>query len=113
DLPATVCDLVAGQGGRPFPGASLARCWCGSGGPATTPFSGRALPRAAPPRAPPSPVLDPYHYLPFGDGREELYDFRADRLEVQDLAGSDAGRGPLEQLRAGLKEIDARMTRRG
>jgi arylsulfatase A-like enzyme len=113
DLPATVLGLVGLGRVVSFPGASLARYWddapeskrSGSGPvfSEVTPFAG--VPRRYPiARGDMSAlVLDHYHYIKNGDGREELYDFAVDPAESHNLANSEESRQLLEQFRTRLK----------
>jgi arylsulfatase A-like enzyme len=118
DLPATVVDLLGLGDGAPFPGTSLARMWGPSGGSDSAPDA--VLSEIdAPPRynanQDRSPVClgamkavvdrEEKVYIRGGDGREELYDLRADPLQVRDLSGSPDSGPDLERLRSALKAL--------
>jgi hypothetical protein len=47
-------------------------------------------------------VIDPYHYIKNGDGREELYHFRLDPWEKHDVSASEESQRIREQFRAAL-----------
>ena len=53
-------------------------------------------------------LVNRYHYIKNGDGREELYDFENDPLEQHDLARSEDGRRALARFRTFLETILAR-----
>lgn len=114
DLPATVLDLIGLEDKFRFPGNSLARHWLEpteTDGQAEDPLlsevSGVAF------RAEWYPVsvgdmksliIDQYHYIRRGDGREELYNFESDPEEKQDLSHSQELREMLERFRSSLKK---------
>ena len=50
-----------------------------------------------------------YHYIRNGDGVEELYNWRRDPDEEQDLAGSEQGRSLVLSLRAAMRSGSARV----
>ena len=119
DLPATVMDLLGFGDRSPFPGASLARRWrdeveTEEGAPASPLLSevGRGVrtPTHEPVSRGPmkSLVAGDYHYILNGDGREEIYDWRHDPSEEQDLYGSERGRGVIGGLRSALKSAATR-----
>jgi len=96
NLAATVVDLIGLQGDSPFPGISLRGYWDGSldfnrlGKNSLLSEVSPGYPRPA--WYPVSKgemrsfVVDRYHYIVNGDGREELYDFIADPSETNNLA---------------------------
>lgn len=118
DLPATIIDLARVQAASPFPGRSLARF----GG--TSPTGARsaeaillslfALPGDTGDRQAPlargnmrGVIEDPYHYIRNGDGVEELYDYRQDPREEDNLAASPAVTQVLTRLRELSRPISA------
>jgi arylsulfatase A-like enzyme len=114
NLPATVLDLVGLGQNNQFPGISLAQYWQGAGSnPASDPILSEMNQRSVPvqdwyPLAKgnmKSLVMDQYHYIRNGDGQEELYDYVNDPSELNDLAGSEAGRQSLSQFRTSLEAI--------
>lgn len=118
DVPATILDLVGGSdGGRGFPGRSLARFWDGE----DRARPGRDTILAEVTRAPRNPpaypvsagdmhsvVLGGYRYIRNGDGSAELYDFARDTAEAEDLSGDPAHRATLAEMRAALEAALAR-----
>ncbi|HUU33839.1 MAG TPA: sulfatase, partial [Vicinamibacterales bacterium] len=98
DLAATVGDLL-GVAGHGFPGASLAGAAVAGDEavPASSPVVFEVKPSPGQPDWFPSSkgdmagaVVGSIHYIRNGDGREELYDWRADPLEAQNLAQAAA-----------------------
>jgi arylsulfatase A-like enzyme len=127
NLPATVLDLLeSGEKGL-FPGTSLAGLW-ENGSEAATLKSEAILSEVfklktdLPEWYPitegdmKSLVMENYHYIRNGDGREELYDLQNDPAELYDLAAQphvnpelDAFRIPLERiLNQGKAKLGAR-----
>jgi arylsulfatase A-like enzyme len=91
DIPATVLDLLQIKGG--LPGNTLARYWTSSV-ETMTEYPVLSMLEYAPglPESYPvskgnmeSSVTDRYHSIKNGDGREELYDYKNDPLEKQNL----------------------------
>jgi len=109
DLAKTIADL-AELPDATFPGASLSSQW--SDGPqASSPSPVRASllqpirPQPGSPATygPMRTLFDArYHYIRRGDGAEQIFDYRNDPDEVHDLAGTEAGRRKLEELRMQL-----------
>ncbi|QEH37485.1 Arylsulfatase [Aquisphaera giovannonii] len=111
DIPATVLEM-AGLGGRsPFPGRPLTRCFRPGAGPPSGPGTavlsevGHQTTVAPTPGVPASlssvqaVTTDHDVYMRNGDGREELYDRRADPDETRNrLEGEAAAAGPLRGL---------------
>lgn len=101
-LPATIMDLL-GMANNTFPGPSLREAWNGPNGPL---FSAADLfcvesDLAANPMAPPSPVREgslrslvtpDWHYILPEKLGPELYDWRNDPQELQNLVGTPSGR---------------------
>ncbi len=93
DLPATVGDLLA-ISGHGFPGVSLAGAWK-EPGPEVSPVVFEVTSSPGQPDWFPSSkgdmvgaIVGSLHYIRNGDGREELYDWRADPLETHDLVAA-------------------------
>jgi arylsulfatase A-like enzyme len=113
DLPATVLDLVGLN--ATLPGRSLRSLWQpGVVEPADADrnagaFSELTYNRFAHADDPiqlglmRSIVHGRWHYIRNGDGSEELYDFRSDPDETDDLAAGEAGRAALTALRGALR----------
>ncbi len=114
ELPTTISDLLRSRENG-FAGASLARFWDRVRAPAVEeqrpllseadfmpdlfdwwPISKGNMK---------SLLLDPYHYIKNGDGSEELYDFKRDYAEKENLAATEEGRRFLDQFRASLDSI--------
>ncbi len=109
DLPATVMDQLNLGSVSPFEGRSLAAWWSGEEslgiredtalseveyrpGLPGWPMRGRG--------AIASVVMDHWHYIRSGDGREELYDLGVDPEELEDRARESGLENLLERLRA-------------
>ena len=109
DLPATILAL-AGSPSEGLSGTPLSRTWMPGGGdaPGSSPISQVIKSREADPKERNATtwlesVFDErYHYIRSGLGREELYAWRTDSLELVDLAGS-AGKDVIPRLRARLE----------
>lgn len=110
DVPATLLDLAgAGEPGR-LPGVSLAARWDSTrpGGPQSAAVAHVARARDRTAKGPNAAtwlesVLDgDYHYIRSGTGLEELYAWRTDSLERQNLAGTPTSGPIIQRLRARL-----------
>ena len=111
DLAATVVDLAGLGEGAPFPGSSLAGLWRGTstmGSPLLT----TVTPSPGQPDWFPSSkgemkalVHEGLRYIRNGDGREELYDFAADRWERTNLAALPERQQALAGARAALDRL--------
>jgi len=110
DIPATVADLLGVDGWPEEAGASLARHWSGNG--TTAPdavLSEVRFARNLPPQFPVSKgnmksiVMNNWHYIRNGDGKEELYDLTRDVDEQVDLTASHSAL--LEQMRTRLARL--------
>jgi len=118
DLPATIIDLLHFEGESPFPGKSLARHWeprleednlhnesllsetnYMPGHPAWFPTSKGNMK---------SILYEGMHYIRNGDGREELYKFRKDPWERDNLALSDENGKTLDKYRGILDRMVVR-----
>jgi len=119
DLAATVVDMVGLGEGAPFPGYSLAGLWRDSGGATAAMTSSPLLTTVTPSPGQPdwfpsskgdmkALVHQGMRYIRNGDGREELYDFAADRWERINLAASPDRQQALADARAAL---DRALTR--
>lgn len=105
NLPATILEL-AGAPDRDIPGSSLSQAWrtaLAVHGDVTAELEqginvGAALPNARGGMV--SRFDERLHYIRNGDGREELYDYRADPQELRNLAGEPAMRAHLLRLSA-------------
>jgi hypothetical protein len=129
DLPATVVDLLNLQSGAFFPGRSLARFWSPPSAETTagSPAAEVALSEVVltDPRDPsPERVLEYRQVLASlaqgawiyirrqENGREELYDLRADAQERHNLSGDAAMQGVLVRMRGTLDQMTAGPLRR-
>jgi arylsulfatase A-like enzyme len=110
DLPATILQLATGSPRQELPGASLTRNWLPDEDrlldrPAFSEvIQGRAGdPKAANAHTWLESILDQrYHYIRSGLGKEELYAWRTDSLELTDLARTPMGKDVVRDLRARL-----------
>lgn len=119
DLPATVVDLIGLDAQVRFPGASLSRYW----GSART-FANGEIPKLfaevligddKPKWFPESWPVDKgsmqsfvnegHHYVKYGDGSEELFNFENDPEEKDDLADFEEYQARLEQMRLAVKTV--------
>jgi arylsulfatase A-like enzyme len=108
DVPATILDL-AGIADREVPGTSLSGSWRQPGAPVqgdviaelskginvmstARNFRGDVVSR----------MDERFHYVRSGDGTEEIFDYRADPHELQNLVSDQAVRPDLVRLRAGF-----------
>ena len=117
DLPATIIDLVDLENKKQFPGSTLARYWSPEKKAAngTVPalfseiFIGGNEPDWIPQSWPvakgemKSVVAGGYHYIQYGDGKEELFDFENDPQEKDDLANSKEYTAMLKQMRLSVE----------
>jgi hypothetical protein len=55
-----------------------------------------------------SAVDERFHYIKRGDGLEQLFDYRADRAEVNDLAKNPEGEAALVRLRSAVAQFSNR-----
>ena len=97
DLAATLVD-VGGAAPGSMPGASLAAAWRSGSNAGLSPVLAEASPAINPApknltaRGPIKSLIDStWHYMRFGDGVEELYAWRTDSAEVNNLATSPLG----------------------
>ena len=114
DLPATVVDLLDVENKYRFPGNSLARHWdkkSEPGGPIEDPLisevSGVSFRSEGYPISKgdmKSLLMDRYHYIRTGDGREELYDVVSDPWEKQNLTNSEELSPMLDRFRRFLEK---------
>ena len=116
DLPATIVDLIGLGDAARFPGGSLAGLVTGEN--PHPPRDARPIlselhhPPDSPANHGESPVFvhgqiqsiikNTFHYMKFGDGREELYDLARDPDELTDLASRDVYKRVLADCRASL-----------
>jgi len=112
DLPATVLDLAGVPNDRQIPGRSLAQYWrtpdavAGSDVIAEVSKGDKVdttMPNAHGPMV--SRLDSTLHYIRDGRGHEELYAWRTDSLELDNLAGDPRWRADLERLRRGLEAL--------
>jgi len=117
DLPATIMDLVDPENKKKFPGSTLARYWNPEkkavNGTLPALFSeifiGGEEPDWIPESWPvakgemKSVVAGGYHYIQYGDGKEELFDFENDPEEKDDLANSMEYAEMLKQMRLSVE----------
>ena len=120
-VPATVSDLLGWQAAEHFPGESLARYWSGEiakarpravvselgrndKGPATYPSTKRDLQ---------SLIADQWHLILSSDGATQLFAWRSDPRESEDLAQTDAGRVVVEELRQKLMSLQQAAREKG
>lgn len=116
-IPQTIMDLIGLEEEVRFPGISLARSWDGSkaltNGEVQTPFAEVLIGGKKPdwfPKSWPadkgsmqSLVSSGYHYIKYGDGSEELFDFENDPEEEHDLTDAESGGQTLKQLRSAIE----------
>ncbi len=98
DIPATIVDLLNLKSDNPFPGESLVRFWNSPAPEDSIPYkfllSEVDFARNLPDNYPisrgdmKSIVHGNLHYIKNGDGKEELYDFRQDPDEMENLINS-------------------------
>ncbi len=115
DLPATIIDLLNLDAEPLFPGDSMARYWDGTDdldGLEAAPLLSEVNFASGVPEWYPvskgdmkSLIIDQYHYIKHGDGREELYDIERDPREKQDLISSRNGRLRVDHFRASLEQV--------
>jgi arylsulfatase A-like enzyme len=108
DLPATVLDFVEGPSPGEMPGRSLARYWTNGADRsdhADALLSELNFARNVPGWFPvakgdmKSVLWRQFHFIRNGDGREELYDYRADPWEQQNLVATKAAADTLRAVR--------------
>jgi arylsulfatase A-like enzyme len=114
DLPATVLDLTGDENQTAFPGSSLRRFFderpVGSNEAAPAMIFSELRDAFVPSWYPGSKgdmqslMTEQYHYIHNGDGKEELYDRKADPKELNDLAKSAEAQKVLEEFRNDLKK---------
>jgi arylsulfatase A-like enzyme len=124
DLPATIVDFLGLQEGSPFPGSSLAELWKSSSGSpadlaaALSPALSEVVPldgfnpdpaQVLTPRSPLAALSDQSWTFIRRDGepREELFHWREDPNEQNNLAGAPASAGVLEGMRQALNRLTA------
>ncbi len=100
DVSATVMDLVGCQ--HTLPGHSLAACWKEtqrSDSDAVFASVGSVETDGTLDRVD-AVIVEGLHYIRYGDGREELFDFFHDSSETRDLVGAKDMQEPLSRIRA-------------
>lgn len=120
DLPATVVDLVGlGRDAARLPGQSMAATWRDTapappGADTVYAYLKRGPNQRIPPWAPVArgPVMESVvrgslQFIQNGDGSEELYDFRSDPTQAQNLTGAPGAERLLSELRARLQGVRA------
>jgi arylsulfatase A-like enzyme len=115
DLAATVVELTNLGDGTAFPGNSLSRHWANTTGldrPEGAPVLSEVSKVTNRPEWFPvskgdmqSLILDRYHYIKNGSGREELYDIETDPWEKRDLAGSGLTAPRIGEFRNHLRTV--------
>ena len=106
NLGATVVDLALGSQPDAFPGPSLRSTWSQSVAPESAPTSVLATAFNAPPwyrvatSTASSVVRDQYHFILWGDGKEELFDLDADPWETHNLGDRHQADAILESFRS-------------
>ena len=123
DVPATVVELIDGEGPSPFLGRSLARTWTRSPAQdaelADAPLSELESPIDGPPgsstalvrRGPSRAILaGRTAYLRHGDGAEEMYDLDRDPTESRNLSGSENAQGITARCRRILCRLVGRSS---
>ena len=106
DLAATLVD-VAGAPAGALPGSSLARAWTSSGNADLGPIIAEAAAVVNPSKVnltrfgPMKSAIDSAgHYIFYGNGTEQLFDWRTDSGEVDDRSTAPDGAAALERYRA-------------
>ncbi len=116
DLPATIIDFLKLENVTHFPGTSLARFWNAPHGRYSSEKDSLLLSEVNfAPRQPEwypiskgdmkSLVVNKWHYIRNGDGREELYNFENDPLEKKNLIHFEKDRQALAWFRTSLETI--------
>jgi arylsulfatase A-like enzyme len=115
DIPATVADLIGLGSAADFPGQSLAQYWdAGEAGGREAILAELTIPRVAKEQAAMKALLrDSLHYIRGGDGREELYDFRSDPWQRDNLVLRPSPPPELVGLRTELDRILSTCAERG
>ena len=114
-IPSTVMELI-GQDSTSFPGDSLVRFWSGATDQASiAPILSEVSPgrfKAGPPNYPTahggglkSLITSQLHFILSESGSAELYAWRQDRSELNNLAETPAGRVAVEGFKRHLDEI--------
>jgi hypothetical protein len=108
---------LLGQASTPFPGNSLVHFWSGVADKATgTPVLSEVSPgrfKEGPPNYPTaaprgglrSLITNQWHFILSESGSAELYAWRQDQRELDNLANTSAGRIAVEGLQRRLNEI--------
>ncbi|NIR49734.1 sulfatase-like hydrolase/transferase [candidate division KSB1 bacterium] len=119
NLPQTIIDLIGGDDELRFPGVSLSRYWdrtkASTNGEIETLFAEVLIGGEEPDWFPDTWPADKgsmqslvsagYHYIKYGDGSEELFDFETDHEEKRDLADSERGTYKLKQMRLAVATL--------
>jgi arylsulfatase A-like enzyme len=114
-IPSTVMELI-GEDSTPFPGDSLVSFWSGTADQAAiAPILSEVSPgrfKAGPPNYPTalggglkSLISNQWHFILSESGSAELYAWRQDRHELENLAETPAGRVAVERFKHHLDEI--------
>ena len=114
-IPSTVMELI-GEDSTPFPGNSLVRFWPGAVDQTSiAPILSEVSPgrfKAGPPNYPTvrggglkSLITNQWHFILSESGSAELYAWRQDRRELDNLAETPAGRVMVEGFKRHLDEI--------
>ena len=114
DVPRTLLGLTRSESTAQFPGRSLSRFWQdSSGGPSpdepvlsTLRFGPRLNDWYPVSHGPVRSVVDGgWRYIVQQDGKEELYDFNRDALELHNLVTTDSGKVIAARLRTLLDSL--------
>jgi arylsulfatase A-like enzyme len=110
DLPATIVDLADIPGGARMAGVSLGPLASGESESGASPIVLELEEHLDVMRDIESPEIralvdDSYHYITSGGATDQLYAYRVDKEETNDLARTRTGEEAVERLRAELKRV--------
>ncbi len=111
DMAATLVDLGGAPAGT-LPGVSLAHVWSTGSSEGQSPIIAEAAAAVNPSKVnltrfgPIKSTIDSAgHFIHYGNGKEQLFAWRTDTAEVNDLSATPAGQGTLPRYRAAISEL--------